>query len=433
MALVEFFYILGTLTLPLMGIRPITNLFSLSDLFYFAALFCLIVYGISHKEMVSHWMPLRPFWLPAILILAGGILASIYSAVSLTASLLATVKTWFLYSLWMSMGIVLARDGGARKILTAFLVGAVFAAAVAILDSRTGLNIGPAIFKLTGNWSGVDPVLYNLIGRYPGPTSHPNALAQFTVVAMPIALLWWLKIIKDREWLWSIVLGISLVLLGWGITLTGSVAGLISGLFSLGVVFIVLLLRTFPSERPLFYSIVFLFMAILFFSIALFGTSLLRFTDHMIASNDNIYRALTITGPGRINLNLEGLSLILQSPWLGYGMDQGTAGGVTGSQLVTSEGVHNTLLRMWLAGGLLSFLGLLIIYIISVNLAFRTLVNFIKKTQTSYIAAGLSISILGWVLADMAQPSFFLRFTWLTVGILYGMCSSVFQQKSQTD
>jgi len=131
MTLVELFFLLGTVTLPLIGIRLFTNQFTISDLFYFIALFFLLIYGISHRKHITHVIPFRPFWFPASLILIGGFAASI-EAVNPSASIMASIKAWFLYSLWLSMGIFLSREGRGKKIITALIIGSLFTAGVAV-------------------------------------------------------------------------------------------------------------------------------------------------------------------------------------------------------------------------------------------------------------------------------------------------------------
>jgi len=89
--------------------------------------------------------------------------------------------------------------------------------------------------------------------------------------------------------------------------------------------------------------------------------------------------------------------------------------------LVTSSGVHNALIRGWLAGGIATFIGLLIIYLLAIKKSLISLRDFINKDSVSYLQVGLSISVLSWILIDMAQPSFYQRFTWITVCVLYGL------------
>lgn len=319
------------------------------------------------------------------------------------------------------MGIAIAKGGRAQRILVAFMIGAVFAAGVAVFDSLTGLDLGPTIFKLTGNSSGVDPVVFMSFGRFPGPTSHPNTLAQFIVVAMPIVMFLLVQSLDAKKWLWGTLLGTSLILLAWAGFLTGSVAGMISALFSLVVGVAVLSWKRSRWVKQLFLPIVMAGLLLLLLSFLFAEPSALQSIGQLLGQNENLDRVVTITGPSRITSFVEGWNLIMESPGVGYGMDQGTAGGAAKTQLVTSEGVHNTLLRGWLAGGILSFLGLLIIYLISAWLALSTLVAFVNNDRVSYLEAGLSVSILGWVLMDMAQPSFYQRFTWLTVAMLYGL------------
>jgi O-antigen ligase len=143
--------------------------------------------------------------------------------------------------------------------------------------------------------------------------------------------------------------------------------------------------------------------------------------DEWVASNPNLQRASDFTGPSRFNLDVEAVGQILENPWIGYGMDQGASVGADLSQLVTSNGVHNTLIRSWLAGGILAFIGILLAYLLALKQAFTVVVGFMKKQLTQPYALGLAASVIAWVIVDMAQPSLYLRFTWVTVPLLYGL------------
>ena len=420
MQLVALFYALGTITLPLTGVRLITTEFAVSDTFYLIALIGMIYIGTKNRKNLRWWVVFSPYWLAALLIFIGGLLSSI-DAVSPSASLMATFKSCFVFSFWISMGIILAREGYGRWLLAWFLAGAVFAASVAVLDKLTGLGIGPSIYKLTGNWSGFDTVYYNLGGRYPGPTAHPNILAHYMVVAIPILFFWILQSLEEKKVPKSALLGIALSVLLYADLLTGSVAGMLVGLFSLLICIIAVLLRKYRRNRSPLLPVIILLLFSGGLSILIVYPTIYRSMGKLILQNENLDRAFSLTGPSRMLVNTEAWRLILKSPWVGYGMDQGTAGGVDPAQLMTSDGVHNALLRGWFAGGIFSFAGFLIVYLVSGRRALIALAEVKKGKRGSTLMIGLGISVICWIFIDMVQPSFYQRFTWFTISILIGL------------
>jgi hypothetical protein len=102
----EACFLLGTVTLILNSVRPFGLNIGVSDLFYFAALAALVIDGRSKRRPIQHWMPWHPLWLSAVLILLGGGLSSIQSA-NPSGSLVATLKSSFVFSVWLSMGYVM--------------------------------------------------------------------------------------------------------------------------------------------------------------------------------------------------------------------------------------------------------------------------------------------------------------------------------------
>jgi hypothetical protein len=87
---------------------------------------------------------------------------------------------------------------------------------------------------------------------------------------------------------------------------------------------------------------------------------------------------------------------------------------------VSSGGVHNAILRSWVAGGIFVFLGVAYAYFWCLRLALRTIRRYLRGYRV-YYTLGLAASIIVWTINDMAQPSYYQRFTWLTFIILYGI------------
>ena len=411
-------FMLGTLTLVLNGLRPFNLGIPLSDILYLLALVFLVFDGMGREEPSSQWMPLHFYWLPALAILLGGLLSSINSASPLI-SIFVTLKISYLFSLWMSMIIAMVRTkGGVENAIAALIVGVVFTSAVAVLDSLTGMALGPRIYGLDPKLSGLDPLLYSQTsGRLSGTLGHPNHLGQITAVALPI--------ICDRAMVFlgekragyrGLMLVAAAILVFWANLLSGSISGLIGATVGMTIVVGLRIRRNNYHFRILR---LFLLGAGAVLVVGLFIE--LKKPDsgglsYWLATN--VQRVITITGPGRISLVHDALEEIARNPIVGYGMDQGTFG-ANPSSAVLAIGIHNTILQGWLGGGLLTFIGVLLVYSKTMHMALRALIEQLRQPSTSY-TLGLAASIVGWVLIDMTSPSISIRWTWLTVGLLYG-------------
>ncbi|MGQ0568865.1 MAG: hypothetical protein ACT4P5_04925, partial [Armatimonadota bacterium] len=89
-------------------------------------------------------------------------------------------------------------------------------------------------------------------------------------------------------------------------------------------------------------------------------------------------------------------------------------------QLVTSVTIHNTVLQSWVAGGVVTFVGVALLYWRTLRLTVGAVVGY-ANGRGAWEILGLSASIIGWLLIDMVQPHIYHRYTWLTVALLYGL------------
>jgi O-antigen ligase len=409
----KWFYLLGTLTLSLNFVRPFGVDLALSDFFYFIALGCLIFEGIASKRPLREWLPPHSFWLPASLILAGGLIATI-NAVEPASSIFETLKIWFLFSLWISMGIVMVRNKGqAGNVIIAFILSALFTSVVAIGGFLTGADIG-SIF--TPNVSSY----YS--GRYGGTLGHPNHLGAIVALCMPLVIVirwsrWNLKSGKLK----ALGLCAACFLLGWAAMLAGSVAGFIAIILSVSLILLVGLWRLLRRGRLLL-----LLSALIVASgggiIATYFVASVSLEAKMsdLAFSDHFERVRNTTGRGRVELLEESWRLIQDNPLFGSGMDQIKRQDPTA---VTTMVVHNALALGWQAGGLLTFVGLILIYWLTLKMIFRSALAIIKG-HSGWLALGLAGSSLGWIFISMNNPVVYSRYGWISVSLLLGMSQS---------
>jgi hypothetical protein len=113
----------------------------------------------------------------------------------------------------------------------------------------------------------------------------------------------------------------------------------------------------------------------------------------------------------------EALGVIATNPFIGVGMDQTGTGG--SDALVTSDVIHNAVLGGWLGGGIAVFLGLIWAYFVVFLTALNSLAHGIRSR--SWLLVGLGACMLGWMLFDQAQTHLYHRYTWLTLGLAFGL------------
>jgi hypothetical protein len=402
----ELFYLLGTLAMVLNLVRPLPIDLSIGDLFLLVALAFLCLEGLARERKLREWMPPHPLWIPAMLFVFGGLLSS-FRAARPEISIAVVIKTWFVLTLWVSMGMVMVRRGRLRQVLAAFLIGVTFTSVIAVLDSFTGADLGGAISGRTANFW----------GRMDGTMGHPNELGFITSVAVPLfagSLLheWYSR----RRLLPMGLCSFGLVAALWADFLSGSGAGWLSVCVSSLVIGWVWFSRTSTRGR--------LLLAVGLVLALVVGGRLVLAQDVRGYSSSiwlewNLERIIATTGPGRIGLLGEAIQQISESAIVGAGMDQVGTGGLTSAELVTSVSIHNTIITSWVAGGVFAWVGLMWIYIVCL----RTVLEVMRRSgkPTDWIAVALAASVLGWIVFDQTQPHLYHRYTWLTVALLFGM------------
>ncbi len=393
-----FFLIVPTMRLPLIRLSP-------SDVFIFAAFGWLLLEAVLPRREKRAVIPVHVLWIPAILVLIGGSIASI-QAVSPFVSLWTTVKVWFVLAPWVSMGIVMVRRGYLKHILYALVLAGGVSALVGLADQIGGFGLGAKIAMSDANFW----------GRWTGTFGHASTLGYFTCVAFPIAvgLLMdeWQN--KRRKWL-VITLLCTNLLIFVAMFYSGSVTAWLSTLTAFAAIGLFWLARAQSWMRwgAAFIGVVLLLAvgSVLLFNLV---------PENVEAVLDrNLGRATEVTGPGRLRLLNEALNLIDQDPFIGSGMDQTGTGGLEGEDRETSSYIHNTVISGWLNGGILTFVGLVFAYAVAILTALRGLRYGIG--QQNWIVLTMSAATIAWIVFDQTQPQLSQRFTWLTISLLFGL------------
>lgn len=402
----ELLYLLGTMTLVLNLVRPLPIELGICDLFLLAALGFLWLDGLARKKELREWVPAHPLWSPAMLVVFGGLLSSFGAARPVT-SIAIVIKTWFVLTLWVSMGMVMARRGRLRHVLAAFLTGVACTSVIAVSDSFTGADRGGAISGRIANYW----------GRMDGTMGHPNELAFITSVAVPVlAGLLLHEWHSRRRWYWMSVQLSGLIVVAWADFLSGSGAGWLSVCISGIVLAWMCLGRTSTRGRLVLAGGV--IIAIVAGREVVLGKDATGYFSRPWLEW-NLQRVITITGPSRLEAFGEAIQQIGEHPVVGAGMDQVGTGGLTSAELVTSVSIHNTIVASWVAGGVFAWVGVVWVYMVCLRTALEVLRRSTRTTD--WIAVGLAASVLGWIAFDQTQPNLYHRYTWLTLALLFGM------------
>jgi len=399
------FYLLAIFGLILPTARlPQVNI-SYSDLFIFLALCVWVWQYIKHQGADGWGIPMHILWVPSLVILIGGIMSS-FGAVTPISSVEITIKTVFVLTVWISMSLLMVQRGDLKLVLAVLIAAVCTTSAIGIIDRLANTNIGDTL-------SGNTVIFYN---RSTGTFGHPNELGFISSVALPLTLGWMLQDWRNRRRLWTFALFVGiLALCGLALFYSGSVAGWVSAVASLGLFGLIWLRRASKGQWLAIACLVLLAIGggIYWISDATRQANLQFLLDY------NLNRARNVTGPGRTRLLGQAYEVIAQDPFIGAGMDQTGTGNLEHSALVANDYIHNTLIGGWLAGGLLVFLGLAVCYLVVFITGLRALWWGFQKTDWFYV--GLGACAIGWILFDQTQPNLYHRYTWLTLAWMFGL------------
>jgi O-antigen ligase len=353
---------------------------------------------------------------PGLFILLGGFLGATQSQ-NPTGNFVEAFKTFYLYVVWFALALIqIQTRKAAQAILIAYLVGISIACIIAVIDFWGGTSIGYQLATFSGN---INLNLGNLrlSGRSAGTMFHPNHLGEFTAAALPIAIeLVWLGW-NQKSRFRLILFGTVCLLLGVGNLLSGSVGGYIGLFIGSGLALILLLFKDISKlVQVVFLSILFIFLGLIILNTAPFLEPI------QTQLNKNVERVIQKTGPNRLTLISDTWKLIQEKPITGVGMDQRNSEDQV-SSLQTKLQVHNTFLLAWVGGGILNLVGIFLIYLISLKYSLTVIISHLSKKYHPFMV-GLAASFIGWAVIDVAQPSTYSRYTWITVAVLIGLILS---------
>jgi hypothetical protein len=397
-------YLLGVFCLIFVAVKvPFVGI-SIHDFFLFSAVAIWLVEFVIHQGADGWTFPLHPLWIAGFLVLIGGLLSS-PDAVTPVSSLVVTVKTVFVLTLWVSLTMVVVQRGGFWQTVWVFVAAVVVVSGIAVFDRATGTDIG-------GTISGRQVPFYQ---RSDGTLAHPNELAYLTSVGLPIiAGLLLHEIQTERRAKMLVALAVMTVLVALTIYLTGSVSGYLGVLIAMALLFTIVLIKSNARIR--------IGTAVLIGVLGLAVFTYLSVTQQSAQMRqfiaDNLDRAIEITGPDRIALVAQSVDVMAANPFVGFGMDQSATGGLLNSQRVTTVGIHNVTFASWVSGGLFALAGMTFGYFVS----FLTGIHAMRRgaQRLDWVIVALGAASFAWLFFDQTQPSLHHRTSWFTTALLFG-------------
>ena len=374
----------------------------------------------SKNETIRQMLAWHPWWISAVLILAGGLLSAT-NAMNVANHLREMLQATWTLSIAASITMYAARKWRA-SVLHALLLGVCVDSLITIWDGLSRMGLGPLIAGLSvgkGGFatpSGFNPASELFTGRYEGVMTHPNELGEITAVCFPIALAFFLEAIARKRILIATIFILFAASMLWANLLSGSVSGFLGIGLAAGCVLFGWFCQRVSYQRlsMLALGLSVAVLALLLVSIIGNGKALVSAVGTWITPSLN--RALDISGPLRVGLNRRALALALASPISGYGMDiESLHAGLTETYVV-----HNAFLRSWLGGGIFALLASLWAYFCAARLSLESMVGFFRRKAT-LLEFALASSIVGWVAIDMTSPTSFLSYTMITAFFLYGV------------
>ena len=365
----------------------------------------------------------------AALILLGGILSLQRSIDNISNMKEVFQAVWTLFIVPPVLMLVMRR--WSRGSLWVLVLGISLNSAIAVWDKLTQMGVGAFLAGIVVTSKGISipitlytiPTLFFTYNRYAGALSHPNALGQISITGFSIVLASILIVERKRSILKLFLLILLLVIIYWSNILSGSISGFI-GINIAGCVIVFGAIFRKPTYKKLMTFCLLLLLVVLLVFVYKYNKDWTSAISGWGTSNyDRVYGT---TGPLRLQLIRHALTLILENPIIGYGMDLKSGQYYFKNDLPSTSNyayyndnvvVHNGLLWAWLGGGLFAFIGTLIAYYFAIRLSLRHIFLFFYD-KSNYIMLALAAATLGWVFVDMIQPTFFMPYTWISAFLL---------------
>lgn len=366
--------------------------FTISDWLFLAALLVAVGDTILRRRSIASRAIPRAFVLGVAVYAAGAVFSSI-NAASPRASLVDIARVVYLLLAWFWLtATVLQNTQQIRRAMNWWTISVAVTALGAVAQVVFG-------FTISGG--------YASYGRATGFTNHVNQLGGAAAIALvPAAML---AVFPRQRAFQYVVAYAVLIAVGFGLTLSGSVDGLITA--ALGLLLWVLL----GVRRRLTIAI----------AVGAAVVGLLVFTvatqqKHVASPFSRLSLVAAEGGPqsgtliSRVDTYRVAWERIQKDPFLGVGSDVGSRVAIRDFE------VHNIFLSRWFTSGLLGLIGFVLALGALFSVAWRTMIEADGDDET-LLARGLFIAVIAFLAFAQGAPIVFDRFAWVPVALLFSL------------
>jgi hypothetical protein len=377
--------VIGAFLMPMLSFRILGKStattesgLTLSDLFFF---FSIVMLAISVKR--KKLPPTRVWYIGVAFVVVGGLLAT-FHAQAWVQSVFVVARMIFVLLMWQwTMRHLVDDDDRMHAVITAYILGCVVSAAVAViqLEAHQLISFG-TLFK----------------GRSTGLAKHPDDTGSLLALGLAFAVGQALNRARKHNWLFVV----SAIVIGMGLICTGSVSGMITAL--LGAVVAMALGGVSAKQVLVIIGVV----AIAYIAgVAVQGSNgkslnpIQRFT----AATGSTAGGSNSVGP-RIGTWKGSWHGIVNSPILGHGMDVISGITYTDPNNNTPEETHDFVLMGWYQGGIFFLIGEFICIAEGIRRMF--LRGRRDPYRTVLVAGGVTVFAFA-----LQAPMLFDRYFWL--------------------
>lgn len=384
----RFLYYLGFVFISQLTFRPVLSL-TLSDWFFFASFLAACGELLVCRRRVESSIPQPLFW-GVVCYSIGGLLSSFaqelpFQSILLIARFVYVTLVWF----WLGT-VLLQRPEHIQTAVTLWVLSAAMTGAAAVAQ----------LF-----WGDVVPGTSIVWGRMTGFTQHVNDLGGLTSVALIPALMiatWVARTVQI-----SIVAYASLLFVGSGLVLSGSVGGFFAAAVAMALWFVLSRLRP---------------RLLLMLLLAGMGIFLIVETQRSVGASLPLERITRVIEPNdskatlwvRVETAEAAWHEIKRNPLVGVGLSP------EGTETATGSRVHNALLAAWFEAGLLGALGMLTVFLSVLMVGHKTVVQARSRDEW-LIALCLFASVVAFIVFAMGAPVLFQRYGWVSVALLMAL------------
>jgi O-Antigen ligase len=345
----------------------------------------------------------------SLALLTAGTLSSLWSVQPFASMMVVLRFAWLTLGWFWVLRAVAVDHAALGKVVAGYKLAVLIGAVTAILGDM-GLQISP------DNWS----------GRQAGFWGHPNSLAAFLAVGVPLFLAD-VPRSADRPrgrplWIRLGLTGFVLVAIGTTGSMTGWLAAAV-GVVTPGVVFLLATDRNRMRFRPL------TAMA----ATVVIGVGLVAFftSDSPVVERMLRWRSGDTYVSGSVGSRAEHTEVVVsrihERLLLGVGFDRDStllAAGDDASMISNSGGIHNMLLKLTYEAGLPACVAVLCLLLATANRAWRLALHT-RGTPVYPLVLALLGSLMAINVNAQFQPVLFRRYYWFPVAViwaLYALC-----------